>query len=198
MLRLTICRSACLGCQAPIWEPPPILLLSLIIFRQLRDCWCVALSLTRGQVCSFQLLLGIDNAVFLGSKFRGTHDHILLFLFLRLFQPRRPGFCIYFPREQGRPVTSPRIGFTDATQNWLSIPSFKPIQIKCKIIILKFLCVLFPHWEAFSSSIIVISLSHVFNRLTLRVYTVLSLIHFEHISCIPWLWHLFSIWSAVL
>jgi hypothetical protein len=40
--------------QAPIWDPPPIFpFLSLIIFRQLRVCWCGAPSLTGCQVCSF-------------------------------------------------------------------------------------------------------------------------------------------------
>jgi hypothetical protein len=47
-------------CQAPIWVPRPIfILISLIIFRQLWVCLCGAPSLTRGWVCSFQLLLGI-------------------------------------------------------------------------------------------------------------------------------------------
>jgi hypothetical protein len=35
-------------------------------------------SLTRGQVCRVQLLLALTRAVILGSKSRGTHDHILL------------------------------------------------------------------------------------------------------------------------
>jgi hypothetical protein len=42
--------------------------LSLIIFRQLRFCWCGAPSLTRGRVCSFQLLLGFASGVFLRSE----------------------------------------------------------------------------------------------------------------------------------
>jgi hypothetical protein len=54
-------------CLAPIWDPRQIfLLLSLITFRQLRVCLCGAPSLTRGRVCSSQLLLGIASAVFLG------------------------------------------------------------------------------------------------------------------------------------
>jgi hypothetical protein len=41
--------------QASIWEPRPnFLLLSLIIFKQLRICWCGAPSLTTSRVCSFQ------------------------------------------------------------------------------------------------------------------------------------------------
>jgi hypothetical protein len=31
----------------------------------------------KGQVCSFQLLLGIASAVLLGSESRGTHEHYL-------------------------------------------------------------------------------------------------------------------------
>jgi hypothetical protein len=54
--------------------------LSLIIFfRQLWVCWCGTPSLTRGRVCSFQLLLGLTSGVFLGSESHSTHDHNLLF-----------------------------------------------------------------------------------------------------------------------
>jgi hypothetical protein len=66
-------------CQAPICDQRPIFLLrSLIIFIQLRVCWCGAPSLKRGRICSFQLLLGLASGVFLGSESRGTHDYILL------------------------------------------------------------------------------------------------------------------------
>jgi hypothetical protein len=49
-------------------------------FRHLRVCWYATPSPTRGLVCSFQLLLGLASAVFLGSEseYRGTHKHILL------------------------------------------------------------------------------------------------------------------------
>jgi hypothetical protein len=87
-------------CQVSIWDPRPIFsLLSLIIFRQLRVCWCEMPSLTRSRVCSFQFLLGITNAVFLRSEFHGTHEHILS-LFLRLPQPGGPGSCICFPQNR--------------------------------------------------------------------------------------------------
>jgi hypothetical protein len=92
-------------CQAPIWDLRPIFpILSLIISRQFRICWCGALSLTRSQVCTFQFLPGITSAAFLRSESHGTHGHILLSLFLRLPQPGGPGSCIYFPQEQGNPV----------------------------------------------------------------------------------------------
>jgi hypothetical protein len=82
-------------CQAPIWDPRPIFSLnSLIIFRQLRVCWCGAPSLTRSRVCSFQFLPGIARVAFLGSDSHGTHDHILLSLFLNLPQPGGPGSSI--------------------------------------------------------------------------------------------------------
>jgi hypothetical protein len=40
--------------------------------------FCVAPSLTRGQVCLLYILLGLPKAVFLGSKSLGDRDHILL------------------------------------------------------------------------------------------------------------------------
>jgi hypothetical protein len=45
---------------------------------QLRSCFCGAPSLTRGRVCLLYMLLGLPNAVFLGSESLGTRDHILL------------------------------------------------------------------------------------------------------------------------
>jgi hypothetical protein len=68
-------------CHAPVWDPRTNFLISLIIFRQLRVCWCWAPSLTRSRVRSFQLLLGIANTVFLGSESHGTHEHILFSIF---------------------------------------------------------------------------------------------------------------------
>jgi hypothetical protein len=93
-------------CQAPIWDPWPIVLLfSLIIFKQLCVCWCGVPSLMRGRVCSFHFLLGIASTVFLGSESHGTHEHILLSLFWDPpAQPGGLGSCIYFLQEQGSPV----------------------------------------------------------------------------------------------
>jgi hypothetical protein len=39
-------------CQAPIWDPRPIFFLREISFRQLRVCYFVAPSMTRGRVCN--------------------------------------------------------------------------------------------------------------------------------------------------
>jgi hypothetical protein len=48
-----------------------------ITVRQLRVCWCGALSLTIGWVCRLQLLLVLASAVLLGSESLGTRNHIL-------------------------------------------------------------------------------------------------------------------------
>jgi hypothetical protein len=55
---------------------------------RLRVSWCRAPSLTRGRVCNIlvQLLPDLVRAVTLESKFRRTHDHILL-SHLRLPKP---------------------------------------------------------------------------------------------------------------
>jgi hypothetical protein len=82
-----------------------------IFFRQLRVCYFVAPSLTRGQVCNLLLLLVLTSAVPLGPEPRGTKDHILLSQFLRLPQPGGPGPCIYIPQEQGGPDIPPGTGF---------------------------------------------------------------------------------------
>jgi hypothetical protein len=80
-------------------------------FRQLRVCYFVALSLTRGRVCTLLLLLELASAVPLWSESRGTQEHILLSKFLRLPQHGGPGPRIYIPQEQGGPDISPGTGF---------------------------------------------------------------------------------------
>jgi hypothetical protein len=62
------------------------------------------------RVCIFQYLLGIASAAFLRSESYGTHEHIYLSLFLRLYQPGEPCSCIYFSQEQSSPVIHPGIG----------------------------------------------------------------------------------------
>jgi hypothetical protein len=83
-----------------------------ISFRQLRVCYFVAPSRTRGRVSDLlvQLFLGLARAVTLGSKSRRTHGHILL-SHLRLPEPGLPGPLIYIPPEQGGPVIPLATGF---------------------------------------------------------------------------------------
>jgi hypothetical protein len=84
---LTLRPTVSLGIKHPSGANDQI----LITARQLRFCWCRALSLTRGRVCLLQLLLAFASAVILGSESRGIRDHILLsqsrdFLFRRLLR----------------------------------------------------------------------------------------------------------------
>jgi hypothetical protein len=70
----THCQSASLSwCQAPSETQDQI----FVTVRQLRVCWCGALSLTRGRVCRLQLLMALASAVILGSDSPRTRDHIV-------------------------------------------------------------------------------------------------------------------------
>jgi hypothetical protein len=71
-----------------------------VTVRQLRVCWCGAPSLTRGRVCSLQLLLVLASAVILGSKSRGTHGHILPSQIWEIHQPGSKGPSIYNSRNR--------------------------------------------------------------------------------------------------
>jgi hypothetical protein len=95
-------RPFCPGVRHPSGTRDQFFFLLEISFRQLRLCYFVAPSLTRGRVCNLlvQLLLGLARAVTLGSKSRRTHGHMLL-SHLRLPQPGRPSSRIYIPQEQG-------------------------------------------------------------------------------------------------
>jgi hypothetical protein len=50
----------------------------LLLFWQLRYCFCAAPSLTRGMGLLLYMLLALASAVFLGAESLGTLDHILL------------------------------------------------------------------------------------------------------------------------
>jgi hypothetical protein len=85
-------KSASLSwCQAPIWDPRPIfLLLSSIIFRQLRVS-CEAPSLTRSRVCSFQFLLGIASAA------RDSWAYFIVSIFETIPTWRASFLCLFPP-----------------------------------------------------------------------------------------------------
>jgi hypothetical protein len=69
-----VSRPVCLGARRPIWGPYQI----FNTVRQLKVCCYGVPSLTRGWVCSSQLLLVLTSAIILGSESCGTHNHILL------------------------------------------------------------------------------------------------------------------------
>jgi hypothetical protein len=78
ILRPTVSRLVYLGIRHPFDTCDQFLSYFLIIFVQLRICCYGTPSLTRGRVCSLQLLLGLSSAVIFGSEPRGIHDHIFL------------------------------------------------------------------------------------------------------------------------
>jgi hypothetical protein len=103
----SVSRPVCLGIKHPVGLTTRI----FITVRQLRVCWCGALSQTRGRVCRLQLLLALASAVILGSESRGTHDHILLSQIRD--SPNLEGQVPVFiyPQEQCGPVIPPGTGF---------------------------------------------------------------------------------------
>jgi hypothetical protein len=73
-LQLTISQSVSLGVEPHLGRMTRYLLL----FDSYGLVLCGTPSLTRGRVCLLYMLLALASAVFLGSEFLGTRDHILL------------------------------------------------------------------------------------------------------------------------
>jgi hypothetical protein len=63
----TVSRPVCLGVRHPSGTGDQFFFLLEIFFRQLRVCYSVAPSLTRGRVCNLLLLLVLASAIPLGS-----------------------------------------------------------------------------------------------------------------------------------
>jgi hypothetical protein len=94
-LRPTVSRPVCPGVRRPSGIRDQIFFLPEISFRQLRVCYFVAPSLTRGLVCN----LPYNCFWALPEQSRRTHGHILL-SHLRLPQPGGPGPHLYPPGTQ--------------------------------------------------------------------------------------------------
>jgi hypothetical protein len=95
MLRSAVRRPVCLGVKPHMGPETRFLLV-----RHLQVCWCGAPSLTRGQVCRLQLLLGSSAQSFSGPSPAG---HIIIFYCLRFEtpQPGGPGPRTYIPQVLG-------------------------------------------------------------------------------------------------
>jgi hypothetical protein len=82
-----------------------------IFFGLLWVCYYAATSLTRGGVCSLQLLLGLVSAAFLRPVSHATHEHILLSLFVETPPTWKARLLYLFSPEKVSPVMPPGIGF---------------------------------------------------------------------------------------
>jgi hypothetical protein len=74
ILRSAVSRPVCSSVRHPSGTHDKI----FITVRLLRVSWYGAPSMTRGRVCSLQLLMSLASTVILGYESRGAHDRILL------------------------------------------------------------------------------------------------------------------------
>jgi hypothetical protein len=79
---------------------------SSLLSREIQICWYGAPYLTRGRVCTLQLLLSLAKAIILGSGSRRTHDHILLPQIYIFIFPRNMN-AQFYPQAQGNRTASP-------------------------------------------------------------------------------------------
>jgi hypothetical protein len=98
-------------CQATIRASYQLSFILEIILRQLKVCYFMAPSLTRGRVYNLLLLPGFANSVPLESESCGTQYHILLPQLFRLSKSGGPGPHIYIPQGQRGPVIPRGTGY---------------------------------------------------------------------------------------
>jgi hypothetical protein len=111
-LRPTVNRPVCLGVRRASGTCDKFFFHLEISIRQLRRCYFVVPSLTRGRACN--LLYNCFWALPEQSLLGGSPAELTIIFLLshpRLPQPGGPGPCSYIPQEQGGPVIPPGTGF---------------------------------------------------------------------------------------
>jgi hypothetical protein len=131
MLRPTVSRPVLSWSKAPTRAQYQI----FNTVSQQRVSWCGVHSLTRGQVCSVQMLLVLVRAVVLGSESRGTHDNVLLSQ-IRDFPNWRDRSPYLYPPGTGWPSFTPSqwVPFSlPRTTRRATVEVCKPPQVKIKV-----------------------------------------------------------------